>query len=108
MINQEEKDFIEYWAKNRDRQKKILRQLLMGIPIGLLFIIPILANFLSGWYKRADMIANTGDFNPLVLVVALLLILGFIAIFSKRHQWEMREQRYRELMARDSGDHPSE
>jgi uncharacterized membrane protein len=104
MVTQAEKEFIQYWEKNRHRQKKILRQLLLGIPVGMLFIIPILANFLSGWYKRADMITNTGDFNPLVLAIALMLILAFIAIFSKRHQWEMREQRYRELIAKRSED----
>jgi uncharacterized membrane protein len=102
MLTQQEKDFIIYWEQNRLKQKRTFRQLLVGIPIGFLFVIPILVNFISGWYKRADMIANTNDFNPLVLIIALLLIIAFIAIFSKHHQWEMREQRYRELIAKQS------
>ena len=102
MLTQQEKDFIIYWEQNRQKQKKTFRQLLVGVPIGFLFAIPILINFFSGWYKRADMVANTNDFNPLVLIIALLLIIAFVAIFSKHHQWEMREQRYRELIAKQS------
>jgi uncharacterized membrane protein len=102
MLTQQEKDFIIYWEQNRQKHKKTFRQLLVGVPIGFLFAIPILLNFFSGWYKRADMVANTNDFNPIVLIIALLLIIAFVAIFSKHHQWEMREQRYRELLAKQS------
>jgi hypothetical protein len=102
MLTKEESDFLEYWELNRERQKKIGKQFLLGIPIGLLFAIPIAVNFFSGWYKRAAMVANTSDFNPLVLLIALLIIIGFIAIFSKRYQWEMNEQHYRELLVKKS------
>lgn len=108
MLSEDEKKFIIYWEENRDRQKRTFKQLLVGIPIGLLFAIPIVINFLSGWYKRAAMISNTQDFNPMVLLVALLLITGFIAIFSKKHQWDMREQHYRELLAKRSKEEKKE
>ncbi len=100
MLTQREKDFIRYWEANRLRRKKVVRQFLIGIPVGLLFVIPIVINFSSGWYKRADMEANSPDFNPMVLLVALLLIVGFTAIFYQRHQWDQYEQRYQELRAR--------
>jgi hypothetical protein len=100
MLTQREKDFIRYWEANRLRRKKVFRQFLIGIPIGLLFVIPIIINFSSGWYRRADMEANSSDFNPAVLLVALLLIVGFTAIFYQRHQWDQYEQHYRELLAR--------
>src|SRR5580700_8452601 len=100
MLTQREKDFIRYWEANRLRRKKVFRQFLIGIPIGLLFVIPIIINFSSGWYKRADMEAHSSDFNPMVLFVALLLIVGFTAIFYQRHKWDQYEQRYRELTAR--------
>jgi hypothetical protein len=108
MLTKEENDFLEYWELNRERQKKITKQFLLGIPIGLLFAIPIAVNFFSGWYKRARMVANTSDFNPLVLLIALLIIIGFIAIFSRRYQWEMNEQHYRELMVKKSGNNVEE
>ena len=100
MLTPQEREFIAFWETNRLRRKKVVRQLLVGIPIGLAFVIPITINFLSGWYKRAAMEANSPDFNPLVLLVALLLIVGFTAIFWQRHKWDQYEQHYRELLAR--------
>jgi hypothetical protein len=100
MLTQREKDFIRYWEANRLRRKKTSRQFLIGIPVGLAFAIPILINFSSGWYRRADMEANSPDFNPMVLFVALLLIVGFSAIFYQRHQWDQYEQRFQEFQAR--------
>ena len=104
MLTKEEEAFLRYWEKNRLRQKKLFRQFLVGIPIGLLFVIPIVINFSSGWYKRADMEANSQDFNPIVLLVALLLIVGFVAIFWQRHKWEQQEQYYKELLIKQSGE----
>lgn len=104
MLTEEEKKFIDYWEKNRDRQKKTVRQFLLGIPAGLLLAIPILLNFLSGWYKRAGMMTNTSDFNPGVLLVGLLLIIGFMAIFTRQHRWDRNEQFYKELKARETSD----
>lgn len=97
-MTREETDFIRYWAANRLRRKKVSRQLLVGIPAGLLITVPIVINLASGWYKRATMEANSSDFNPLVLIVALLIIVAFSAIFWQRHQWDQYEQRYLELM----------
>src|SRR4051812_14987638 len=101
MLSTEEKNFLVYWEANRLSQKSTLKQWLVGLPLGMLFGIPILINFFSGWYKRADMVLNSQlsnrGFNPLVLIIALLLIISFMAIFSKRHRWEMNEQKYLEL-----------
>src|ERR1700754_2966896 len=101
MLSKEENDFIRYWETNRLRHKKLFRQFLVGIPLGLLFVIPTMISLTSGWYKRAAIEANSADFNPMVLFVALLLIVGFTAIFYQRWKWDQYEQRYRELLARE-------
>jgi membrane protein YdbS with pleckstrin-like domain len=102
MLTDREKQFMAYWEQHRDREKKTFRQLLVGLPIGLVFVIPIIVNYGSGWYKRANMWANghADENSGTVLVVAALVILVFIAVFSKRHRWEMNEQDYRELKAK--------
>jgi len=104
MLSKEEEAFINYWKANRERQKKTFRQFLLGIPLALLFVIPIVLNFFSGWYKRAAMLSNSSDFNPGVLLLALILIVVFIAIFSRKFKWDQYEQRYQELLARRSKD----
>ena len=100
MLSKEETAFIDYWETNRLRRKKLVRQFLLGVPIGLLFVIPIVINLGSGWYRRANVEANSADFDPRVLFVALLLIVGFVSIFWQRHKWDQYEQRYQELIAR--------
>jgi hypothetical protein len=45
------------------------------------------------------MVANA-QVNPLILITAIVLIIVFVAIFSRRHKWEMKEQYYQELKAR--------
>ena len=109
MLTERERKFIEYWKQHRDREKKTLRQLLVGLPIGLLFAVPIIINFSSGWYKRANMWArgHADDSTGTVLIVAALVILVFIAIFSKRHRWEMNEQTYRELLSKEKEEKES-
>lgn len=106
MYSEDEKRFMEWWEQNRLKEKKTFKQWLLGIPLGLAFAIPILINFFSGWFKRADMVLNSQisnhEFNPLVLIIALVLIISFVAIFSKKYKWEMNEQRYLELKARSN------
>lgn len=100
MLTGEEKKFIAWWEANRDREKRVFRQWLIGLPAGLLFGIAIAINFFSGWNKQATYAANS-SFNPLVLIIAVLAIITFVAIFTKRHKWEMNEQRYKEFKAKE-------
>lgn len=94
---------MAYWEKARHRQKKLLYQLAVGLPIGLLFGLLIIINFYAGWYKRAEMIANS-RFNPIVLYVAIVIIAVFFAIFSKKFQYDQLEQKFKELDAKKKKD----
>lgn len=77
---------------------------MIGLPMGVLFGALIFINFFSGWYRRADMVINSqGSLIP-VLLVAILSIVVFVAIFSVRHKWEMNEQRYRELLSKKTSE----
>lgn len=102
MLSEKEEAFLKYWEKARNRQKKFVYQLAVGLPVGLVFGMLIIANFYSGWYKRADMISNS-QFNPIVLYVAVALIAVFFAIFSKKFEFDQQEQRYKELTAKKKG-----
>ena len=100
MLTAEEKKFVEYWEQNRLRKRKIWRQFAVGMPFGTLLAIAICINFFSGWYKRADLILHADPSLVLVLLVAILLIVAFIVVFSAWHKWDMNEQHYRELLSR--------
>jgi hypothetical protein len=106
LYTDDEKKFIEYWEQNRERQASLSYQLLFGLPFGFLFSIPILVNFLLGrfWYKRADAVGMS-QFNPIVLVLAILIISVFIALLNRKFRWEKLEQQYLELQARKQEEH---
>jgi len=102
MLTDEEKKFIRYWEENRLRKKKVVRNMAVGLPLGLLLVIAIFANFFSGWYKRADMVLNTDSSLIMVLLVASVLIVVFFSVFSARRRWDINEQRYLELKQREN------
>jgi hypothetical protein len=97
MLSKQEKEFMIYWEKNREREKKILRQLFIGLPIGLLISGGIILSLDLNWYPRANMVANA-SLNPYILLIAVIAIAIFTAVFYKKYQWDMKEQRYRELL----------
>ncbi len=97
MLTADEEKFLIWWKENRENEKKPLKKLSLGLPLGILIGVGILLNFLSGWYTRATMVANSQS-TPLVLIIAIILIALFCSFFYKQHQWEMNDQRYRELV----------
>jgi hypothetical protein len=109
MLTENEKQFVKYWEENRLREKSWQYQLLTGLPLGLLFSLPIILLLMTAklWYKRAEMLANT-IVSPTILIIAVLLIAIFVAFFFKSHRWEMREQLYRSLKAREDQEKPAD
>jgi hypothetical protein len=69
------------------------------------FIIPILIMVLSGWDRQVSSPYEDKSLM-MVLMVALLLIVGFTAIFYQKYKWDQYEQRYRELVGKrgEEGD----
>lgn len=109
VLTEQEKEFIAYWEANRLKKKKITRQLSVGLPLAAILVVAIFINFFSGWYKKADMVRNQMEQQGqssliLVLLIACILIVVFITIFSVRHNWDRHEQHYRELQSRREGD----
>jgi membrane protein YdbS with pleckstrin-like domain len=104
MLTKDEKRFVDYWETHRLRKKKVWRQLSVGLPLGAVMVVGIIANFLSGWYKKADMKIHADGSVVLVIVIAAILIVIFTTVFSAKHRWDMNEQRYREFLAKRDRD----
>jgi protein-S-isoprenylcysteine O-methyltransferase Ste14 len=95
-MNRSDDEFLKYWAANRAREKKWLNQLSLGLPLGLVFGLPIvLSVLLRGWYKRMPFVSGT-QFT--IILMACLGIAVFYAIFRMKFKWDMNEQHYRELL----------
>lgn len=100
MLTPDEEKFVAYWAKNRDRKKKVMYQLALGLPLGVAIVVAIFVNFFSGWHFRAEMSFRGDSSGFIVLMIAALGIVIFVTVFSVRHKWDINETRYRELLAR--------
>jgi predicted ABC-type exoprotein transport system permease subunit len=97
MLSKSDEDFLLYWEKNRDKEKKLMYRLFISLPLGLLISGGILFSLDLNWYQRANMVANSQT-NPLVLLIAVVAIAVFTAIFYKKFKWDMNEQHYKELV----------
>lgn len=101
MINEEEKQFMDWWKENRQRKRNWIWTLAAGLPLGTFIALGVFLNFFSGWYMRANMALRMDNSGTLVIIIALLLVVIFMVVFSARHRWEMNEQRYHELCLRN-------
>ena len=95
MLTDDEKSFIEYWEKNREKEKKFFRQLTYGSPWGLVFALPVLvAVIFHDWYKNMIMISTS---QLVIIMITVLGIAIFYSIFRMRFKWDYNEQIYKEL-----------
>ena len=99
MLTEQEQKFIEWWEANRESQKKSFKQFIKGLSRGLAISVGIILIVVLGWYKRANMEANS-QMSTTVFVIALLGITVFMAWLYQNYQWEMHEQQYLELKAK--------
>jgi glucan phosphoethanolaminetransferase (alkaline phosphatase superfamily) len=95
MLTTEEEKFISYWENNRKKQQQIFKQILIGLPIGLLFGLPIILNIFLKWNNQIQVISR-GQFN--IILICVLLIICFFAIFNTKHKWDVNEQHYKTLL----------
>lgn len=100
MTSQEEKNFMIFWEENRMKEKQLTRKILPGFVTGLAMGVAILLLLGSGWYTRANMVASF-RLNPYIMLIAIISISTFIGIFYKNFKWEMNEQKYLEIKAKE-------
>ena len=95
MLTKDERSFIEYWEKNREKEKKIWRRFLYGSPWGLTFALPILiAVIFHDWYKNMVVI------SPSLITLIIIAVIGiavFYTVFSMQFKWDRNQQIYEEL-----------
>jgi hypothetical protein len=105
MLTTEEENFILYWEQNRGRKKRLVWQLAAGLPLALVIVGGTFITVFSQWYTRAIRIIQLNS-GTLVVLIALLLTVVFVVVFSGKHRWDMNEQRYQELIIRKKKEMP--
>lgn len=97
MLTPDEENFIKYWEQSKKNPTGLFGQFRFGFIIGSVIGIGILLSLATGWYSRANMVANS-QFSPLVLIIAVIIIAVFCSFFNMNHRRDINEQRYKELM----------
>lgn len=100
MLTKEEKLFIEYWEKNREKEKKTSWQLAYGLPRGLVFALPVLVVVIfHDWYKNMIPISEA---EMILIIITVLGIAVFYSLFRMRFNWDHNEQTYKELKFKEN------
>ncbi|MGH2649305.1 MAG: hypothetical protein ACRDE8_17125 [Ginsengibacter sp.] len=102
MLTEDEKLFIKYWENNREKKKHFLSMLAGGLPMGLIFALPVLvAVIFHDWYKSMIYIS---DSQLIVIIIGVLAVAVFYAVFKMKFKWEQNEQLYKELKFKENQD----
>ena len=105
MLSAKDKEFIAYWEKERERHNSVPARLIGGLPMAILFCVPILLLitavylFLPEWYTR---VSNSMAGAMTTIVIALIICILFFSYFRMQYKWEMNEQLYKELKQKAS------
>lgn len=101
MLSKKEIEFLEYWEQKRGTNKLNPFFFMSGLAGGLIIGLLIIISIGLGWYKRANMEANA-TLNPLILILAIVIISLFLAIFYNSFKYEQNEQLYNELKHKEN------
>lgn len=99
MLTKEDERFLAYWEANRVQQRHSMRPFLVGLSAGFVFGIGVVLVVYTGWYERAEMVANA-RMNAAIFLLGILVVSCFMAFVYRKFRWENYEQRYKELLAK--------
>ncbi len=105
MITEKERQFIAYWEREREWRSKFSNKLMSGLPMAMLFGIPILLSivvvyfYFPEWYTK---ISKTSPGMFFTVIIAVLIAILFFSFFRMHYKWEMNEQLYNELKNKEN------
>jgi uncharacterized membrane protein len=105
MISEKDNAFLLYWETNREIEKSFMSKLTRGLPMALLFGLPIILLvvviriFIPDWYMK---ISATSPGMFLTAVIAMIGVVLFYAYFRMQYKWEMNEQLYKEIKSKQN------
>jgi hypothetical protein len=105
MITDKEKEFLRYWEKSRENENTFFSKLGRGLPMAILFGLPIILLvlvvrlFFPDWYMKISQISPGMFITAIIAVIAVVL---FYSFFRMQYKWEMNEQLYKELKNKEN------
>lgn len=100
MLSEKDKQFIQYWEANRENEKTILFRVIKGLPMAMLFALPILLFVVVVKLYFPDWNAKVSQTSPgmlLTAVLAVMITVLFYSYFRMQYKWEYNEEIYLRL-----------
>src|SRR5690606_32828574 len=97
-LTKEEKEFIAFWEKEKDRQKKWTYLLFHNLQIGILFGAPIALFFMLEAPRHRSLITHT---DLVLIMTCIVLIVCFYAIFRGYSKWDASNSHYQILKMKE-------
>ena len=111
MLSEKELTFLDYWESNRTALSSFKSKLLKGMPMALLFGLPIILFILMvyiwfpAWYTK---ISATTSGSFITVIIAVFIAIIFFSYFRMHFKWEMNEQLYQELKHKQKKENAAE
>ena len=105
MLSERETQFIQYWEQVREKQNSFLSKMLGGLPMALIFALPILLFlavvniFFPEWYTK---VSDVSQGSLVMVVIAVFICVLFFSYFRMQFKWERNEQYYKELKSKET------
>ncbi|MEO6933393.1 MAG: hypothetical protein ABI151_17300 [Chitinophagaceae bacterium] len=103
MLSEKEIKFLAYWESVREKESGFVSKLLRGLPMASLFGLPILFSVAIIYFLSPDFytkISQAAAGSTGAILLAVLIFILFFSYFRMHFKWEMNEQLYDELKAR--------
>lgn len=103
-MTEKDKAFILYWEQNREAESAFISKLLRGLPMAFIFALPIVLSvvtvwiFFPDWYMK---ISGNSSGAFVTVIIAMFGVVIFYSWFRMHYKWEMNEQLYKELKAKE-------
>lgn len=100
VLSEDDKRFIDFWEKERDKQHKWTYALKRYLPRGIFFGAPIAIFFFVEAPRHRGLISHS---DLVVIMFAILMIIAFYAIFMGSTKWDESESHYQILKMKERG-----
>lgn len=100
LLTEEEKKFVSFWEKERDRRKKWTYLLTHNLRMGIIFGAPIAIFFMLEAPRHRSLITHT---DLVLIMICIVLIACFYALFRGYSKWDASDSHYQILKMKEKG-----
>jgi hypothetical protein len=104
-LNEEERTFVAYWEKERERHRPWMFGFKKNLTMGIVFGAPIALFFFAEAPRHRELVSHT---DLVLIMIGVVLTIVFYALFRGSSKWDEYESHYKILKMRENQDSPTD